>query len=140
MNEDCPEVAEEFTDPPSSVFKLDIYKHIPFVNPEDYKLKDVNSIDPHKYFITSGDAVEKTRVMERDLWDLASELRRLIKTRPEIKEYEKKVWSAAGKARALLNRLTRIKLICDALFLETEWSDHVLYLLAKNPRKKEEII
>jgi len=121
-----------------TVYELVIYDHVPFVNPADYKV-EFESIDPHYYFITSGDAVEKTRVLEREMWELAGKVRKHIKTikKPTKlqKEYEKAVWNAAGKARTLLRRLREAR--GTDCFLETEWDDHKLLCVAKNPRSKE---
>lgn len=142
----------------STVFELILNDFIPFVDPKKYGIKRETGINPKDYFITSGDAVEKSKVLEKDLWKYAGELRkRSVKIiasekKVDIKEaqksyrngirplkpkrfceYESAVWSAAGKSRSMLNALIRAK--GDNCFLETEWDNHSLLCIQKNPRR-----
>jgi len=151
-------IGDDFGPERPAVFELVIEDHVPFVDPKAYGLTDVGYVKPHDYFVTSGDAVEKTRVMDRDLWKLAGDLRKhvyhliaeenkcspneaqdlfrdgvLPKHPPRFVEYESAVWKAAGQSRKLFNALLKAK--GDAIFLETEWNDHVLHVIPKNPRK-----
>lgn len=139
------------------VFQLVVEDHVKFVNPKTYGIKE-EFIDPHDYFITSGDAIQKAKILERDLWGLASRLRQRVvelimkeknisaakarerykkghgPQRPKkLKDYEKAVWAAAGQARRLINNLKKAR--GDACFLETEWDDHRLLCIPKNPRR-----
>ena len=154
------------------VFELVIDDHVPYVDPIVYKLKLSNSlsnipvIKPVNYYITSGDAVEKTKILDRDLWKLAGDLRKILidvvslyfkidskAAQRMLKEstakfpahianfisYENAVWKSAGRSRRLLSLLTRAR--GRDIFLETEWDhQHRLLLVRKNPRaatKKE---
>ena len=58
-----------------AVFVLVLEEHVPYVNPKEYGI-DEDGINPHNYFITSGDAVEKAKILERDLWSYAGDTRR----------------------------------------------------------------
>lgn len=68
-------------------------------------------IDPHQYFITSGEAIAKAEKLEKDIWLMA------------------------GKARQLKNMLKKAR--GPAVYLETEWNDSRLLLKRKNPRNKD---
>jgi hypothetical protein len=70
----------------------------------------ISPIDPKKYFVTSGEAVQKAKKLEEDIWSLA------------------------GKARSLRKLLEKAR--SPAVYLETEWMDGSrLILKRKNPRK-----
>lgn len=158
MEEFLPKVGELIGDPPPSVFELILEEHVKFVDPKKYNLNE-KSINPANYFITSGDAVEKTKVMERDFWNFAGELRKkcyaviaeensctnsraqeLYRTgvRPKepagLKEFESEIWKAAGACRKLLHALKKAK--GTNIFLETEWDNHRLLCIPKNPRAR----
>jgi len=140
-----------------SVFQLIIEDHIKFVNPKSFGIRE-QSINPRDYFITSGDAIQKAKVLEKELWKLASRLRQrvielmmaeskisIVKAREQYKKgkgpikpkklrnYEKAVWVAAGQAVKLRNKLKKAR--GDACFFETEWDDHRLLCIPKNPRR-----
>lgn len=140
-----------------SVFQLVIEDHIKFVNPKTYGIRE-EFINPREYFVTSGDAIQKAKILERDLWRLASNLRQKVIERlmqegnltvakarerykkgkgpqrpKKLKDYEKAVWAAAGQARKLINLLEKAR--GDACFFETEWDDHCLLCIPKNPRR-----
>jgi hypothetical protein len=161
MNDGFAKIGEPISEPPPSVFELVIEDHVPFVNPKSYGLANAGDltscINPADYFVTSGDAIEKTKILERDIWQLAGELRKrsyallekehgctsaeaqalfrdgIRPSRPKhFHEYEVAVWKAAGQARKLLNALSKAK--GDNCFLETEWENHKLLCIPKNPR------
>lgn len=156
-------IGDDYQDRPA-VFELVVYDHVPFVDPRNYGLTAADyldrCIDPARYYITSGDAVEKTKVLERDIWNLAGDLRKqsyvmiekelncssaqaqkqfrdgIRPRRPKrFSEYESDVWKAAGAARKLLNAL--IKARGEDCFLETEWDSHKLLCIPKNPRSQK---
>lgn len=146
------------TDPPAAVFELVVDDHVQWARPQDFGI-DRDGINPNDYFITSGDAVEKAKVLDRDLWRLAGDLRKemfkiiadengcdiakaqeLFRSgvRPlnpaRFHEYEAEVWKAAGQCRKMLNALKLAKGV--NCFLETEWDNsHRLLCIPKNPRK-----
>ena len=140
-----------------AVFQLIIEDHVDFVRPKKFGIKE-NSIDPNEYFVTSGDAVEKAKVLERHLWRLAGQLRSRVvqivskenkcsiaearekyrdgvgpKKPKKLRDFEKAVWVAAGQARKLVHLLKKAKGI--DCFFETEWDNHCLLCIPKNPRK-----
>ena len=49
-----------------SVFELIVSEHILRVDPKEFGV-ECESIDPNDYFVTSGDAVEKAKALEREL-------------------------------------------------------------------------
>lgn len=158
MNNELHKIGDPIDDDPPSVFELIIKDHVAFVNPRTYRLNNINSVNPADYFVTSGDAVEKARILERELWNLAGEIRKRvygiiekeqkcthaeaqIKWRKGIRPikprclsaYESAVWKAAGQARKLVTALKLAK--GSNVFLETEWDNHKLLCIPKNPRK-----
>ena len=118
-----------------SIFELRIQDHLNDIDPINFHIrKEVPSLDPKSYYITSGDALAKTMQLEHDLWSLAGKLRAMYKNK--YKKYVGAVWKCAGKCRALNNLLSAVK--GDACFLETEWSsDGELLCIPKNPRRKQ---
>lgn len=155
---DYPKIGDRIVGDHPAVFELVLDEHVPFVDPKHYGIKNEEGINPRNYFITSGDAVEKTKILDRDLWKYAGDTRKKAYeiiasehniglqeaqkmyrdgTRPSkpkrFSDYEKALWSAAGKARALLNALIKAK--AENCFLETEWEHHRLLCIPKNPRR-----
>ena len=151
-------VGDPFEEPKPSVFELVIEDHVAFVNPADYGITDTTGINPADYYITSGDAIEKAKVLEKILWKYAGDLRKrtyeivaeensctpleahaLFRSgiRPQspsrFSEYEAAVWKAAGRSRKMRNALEKAK--GEDCFLETEWDNHKLLCIPKNPRK-----
>lgn len=159
MNDEYPKVSEEICGEHPAVFELVLEEHVPYVNPASYGIRDLKGVNPTDYFITSGDAVEKARILEKDLWQFAGEMRTRILdlliqehkvdakaaqdlyksgTRPtkpkRFGEFENAAWKAAGQARSLLNSLRKAK--GTNIFLETEFdTNHRLLCIPKNPRK-----
>jgi len=117
---------------------LDVTSHVPFINPKDYNITDVEGVNPDDFFITSGDAVIKAGVLQRRLWEFAGEMRKKFGKSKNKKHttFVRDIWSAGGKARAFVNYLTKVR--GDAIFLEIERRDHVLYAIPKNPRGRED--
>lgn len=161
MKDDLIKIGEDIPDQRPSVFELIVEDHVTFVNPKSYGLTGTEylaeCVNPADYFVTSGDAVEKAKILEKKIWHLAGELRRrsylMIEnehgctpaeaqamfregTRPSrpkrFHEYEAAVWKAAGQSRKLLNALIKAK--GEDIFLETEWDSHKLLCIPKNPR------
>jgi len=159
MSDKRAKIGEEIiADDRPSVFELILDDHVIYANPKDYDLKDIDGINPYDYFVTSGDAVQKAKVLEKNMWEHAGNLRKLIYQRiadenqvsvldaqqlfrdgtkvkdpARLCEYEKLVWKAAGKARRLHQALVEAK--GSDCFLETEWDNHILLCIPKNPRK-----
>lgn len=130
-------IGEPFEEQPA-IFELRLDDHILDIKPESFKLtdEDTPSINPHDYFITSGDAVLKATKLEQDLWTLAGKAQSYGGKKPTKKyqSYTKAIWKAAGQARSLLAKLKEAR--GDSCFLETEWRNHALLCIPKNPRKR----
>lgn len=120
-------------------FHVIIDDHVPTVRPGMYGIMDLDTVNPNAYFITSGDAVSKATVLDRDMWDAAGQARKKYgnSKNKEHQEFLKLVWGAAGRTRKFLNFLKSLR--AEHIFLETEWRDHKLYCIPKDPRKKEPI-
>lgn len=125
-------IGEPFVEPPI-VFQLDVSDHIQYVDPSDYGLKDIKSIDPNQYFITSGDAVEKAKILYAHYVKLRDELQALGSTDQNMINYTTAIAFATEQAATMLEHLKKAK--GDHCFLETEWDCHVLYVKAKDPRR-----
>jgi hypothetical protein len=150
-------VGDEIVGPLPAVFELVVSDHVQWTDPRAYGL-DRDGINPADYFVTSGDAVEKARVLDKDLWRLAGDLRKEMfnliaaendcdllhahelyrsgvrpQSLPGFGDYEAAVWRAAGQARKLLSALKKAK--GSNIFLETEWNNHTLLCIPKNPRR-----
>ena len=157
--DELPRIGCEIGENKPSIFELVLSDHIEFVDPKDFGI-EAESINPADYFVTSGDAAEKARVLEEDYWKLAGKLRRQIyqkiirelgvsykealyhynnsdKPKDGLYGYMNAIWRNAGKARKLHNLLDEAR--GEDCFLETEWDeDHRLRCIPKNPRGPRE--
>lgn len=110
----------------NKVFILEVNEHIEPLNPKDYDY-DHQPITPTKYFVTSGDAIEKTKVLIRHIKALNSKVPLDHHFKTIIEKYEQ-------QATTLLNLLIQAR--GKDCFLETEWGEnHTLRCIPKNPRK-----
>jgi hypothetical protein len=153
-------IGEPFGNELPQVYELRIDDHVQYINPEDYGLKGEQFIKPSDYFITSGDAIEKTRILYRDLHDLANSLKDKCinaivedsqctsekaqktydrgvpnKKWSKLQEYATEVARVAIDGSILLHELIKAK--GPNVFLETEWNSHHLLCIPKNPRKAQ---
>jgi len=132
MDKYCPHIGEATG---SSLYKLDLSDFVrPLNPPSQYNLEPIN---PEDYFITSGDAVQKTQYLCDVLWRNAGKARRQLhrmkEPTAEAIEFEKECWRQAGACKRMLNALIRAR--GDFVFLETEWNaEHELLCIPKNPR------
>lgn len=142
-----------------AVYQLVISEIIDNVKPKTYGISSEKGLDPNMYFVTSGDAVEKAKVLQKEMWQYAGQVRKRCldllasehncsatkaqtlyskgkrPSKPKrFGEFEAAVWKAAGQTRKLVNLLTKVKGV--DCFLETEWDDHKLLCIPKNPRSK----
>lgn len=105
-------------------YELDVKEHVSILDPSKYGSKDP-VLDPVQYFITSGDAVAKSKALLRDLQEVVAKAKgRYATAAKKVVKQAEKLISDLETARG------------DACFLETEWEDHVLYVIPKNPRDK----
>ena len=125
-----------------------------WVYPIDISHPDVSvQIDPKKYFVTSGEAVTKSTILENDLWECYNKIIKLIITLFEdesldpieslrsnkLIKFDSKLqqcllvsWKSACQARFLTIHLTEAR--GTHLFLETDWHDGNIICYPKNPR------
>lgn len=116
----------------ADIYILKLEKYVRHIEPHEFGLPSgIPSINPLEYFITSGDAIKKTISLSARIQELISSLKSqyhdVIRYRVSLELLLKSV--------ELLKRDLEFAR-GDALFLETEWSDHVLYVIPKNPRAK----
>lgn len=122
----------------SKAFKLVIHDHVQPFNPVDHGVDDIRAIDPADYFVTSGDAVEKAKVLAGDLWDVAKQAKAKYGSSKNKKHKAliDEIWRVASRASQFIRTLEGVR--GDAIFLETDWLDHTLYVVPKNPRSKDD--
>lgn len=119
------------------VYELHIYDFMEVLEPPaGFTL---SKFDPQDYFVTSGDAIQKTTYMSRILWLYAGQARRELNKMEspteEAKQFERRCWVQAGASNKLLGMLTKVR--GSDIFLETEWFNHVVLCIPKNPRSKD---
>lgn len=131
-----PKITKKFVK--SQVYELDINDFLSKLTPPPGF--SVKPIDPTDYYITSGDAIQKTKYLAKILWDYAGrvrhELHEMENPTLEQSEFESECWRQAGAATKLLNLLIKVR--GEDVFLETEWDAHRLICIPKNPRSKQE--
>jgi len=135
--------------PKGYIFKIDEW-----VNCLKIKHELINIIiDPKMYFVTSGEAVTKSTILESDLWDCYRSLLNiiinifedegldplysfrhnlLIKFDMELQKCLLQCWRSACQSRYLTTHLTEAR--GTHLFLETDWQDGSILCYPKNPR------
>lgn len=156
MTEIC-KIGESFGNVRPAFFELVLDDIIEFVNPADYDLKDETGICPKHYYITSGDAIEKAKILEKDIIAYISRLQEKVlmayeneylvgrekaveyytakKSLPsKILQYLEAYIDAKTGARRLIDELVKAK--GEYCFMETEWENHSLHVIPKNPRNK----
>lgn len=118
-------------------YELDVYDFLQVLDPP--KGFDLSRIDPNDYFVTSGDAIQKTQYLTKVLWENAGNARRQLNDIEEPNgeqiEFESDCWKQAGAVRRLMNALLEAK--DKNVFLETEWKEHRLIVIPKNPRLRK---
>jgi len=121
-----------------TVFEINVYDHLNHIDPAQFDLHDVPSLNPESYYVTSGDAICKTVQLHRDLWALVGTIQKTVnRTKKPTKKmlaYLKALYGCAVRSQVLINKLKIAK--GDAIFLETEWRDRRVIAVAKNPRPK----
>lgn len=139
-----------------TVFELVMEQHVQFVDPVKYGLH-IESVDPNDYFVTSGDAIQKTIYMSYQIKNLADKINQACIEREwnkidrldtsntihpirlnesnmsQLQEYRRDLMVNYAKSLRLIELLTEAK--GSYVFLETEWNNHRLLCIPKNPRK-----
>lgn len=141
-------------DPP--VFELIIDSHVNHIDPKLFNV-DEESINPADFFVTSGDAIQKTKYLKQCFEKLALVLKEkcLLLISEEEKNQEKVLnifnknlpdeeWSHTQSYYNAINKnisktAELVRLLEEAkgsnVFMETEWNNHHLLCIPKNPRK-----
>ena len=102
------------------IYELVVNEFVEPINPPSGI--QLEQIDPNQYFITSGDAIQKTKYMAKVLWAYAGRARKILKSvkKPpkDLVEFEKHCWKQAGGVNRMLAALIRAR--GKDIFLETE--------------------
>lgn len=116
----------------AEVYVLNLDSYLRYMKPAEFGLPSaVPTINPFDYFITSGDAIKKTIMLRSDL---ISTISRVLSLYTDALRYKLALTTLLSSIDKLLSDLEFAR--GDALFLETEWYDHVLFVVPKNPRVK----
>ena len=125
----------------SNVYELRVYDFLEILDPPPNF--DLPRIDPQDYFITSGDAIQKAGYLISILWEYAGNARKQLNklqsskpkkwTAKDVK-FEKKCWEQAGAAQRMQKTLEETR--GEDIILETEWNEHRVLCIPKNPRKR----
>lgn len=114
-------------DEQKQAYEVDIDNLIPIVNPTLFGVGG-KVIRPRDYFITSGDAIAKSRVLLKDIFSY---------TVSQNNDLRLLAMRAAECTSLVIEKLETWR--GDAIFMETEWNDHKLLCIPKNPRKRKPI-
>jgi hypothetical protein len=119
-----------------TVFEIKIYDHLDHIDPAEFELSNVPTLDPKMYYVTSGDAICKTQQLQKDLWILVGQVQKIAGKKPpkKLAAYLKVLYRCAARSQVLIDKLKVARR--DAIFLETEWRDRRVICVAKNPRPK----
>jgi len=112
----------------ASIYELDIYDHVQPIDPALYGADGI-FFNPQQYFITSGDAISKTKF-------LIQELTTYLPNTSNNELWQDATLQAIVGAKSMLEYLIAAR--GEAIFMETEWNNHRLYTIPKNPRNREE--
>lgn len=117
----------------ADVYELVIEDHVQYIDPKNYKLTNALEICPKEFYVTSGDAVEKTKALLREYKSIISQLTAKA-TSSKLADYVADLILQQSAAEEMLALL--IKARGTSIFLETEWNQHHLLCIPKNPRAK----
>ncbi len=129
-----------------AVFQLDLYDLVGTIKATDYSI-DATDVDPRIYYVTSGDAISKTLYMQKMVRSIyltysdklcnktqESTLEtQEVFTKNGLRDYVSALNAMLSKIDQLLSHLYIAR--SDNCFLETEWENHTLLCIPKNPRK-----
>jgi len=134
---DLPILGKENVVSPVDSFILDITHYLDVIRPKDYFIFR-EDFDPHTYFITSGDAINKTQMLIADLDSYKTHIQECINYQKAYTNIELEflciIDNAIASAYQLLSDLYTAK--GENCFLEIEWEDHNIRVVPKNPRAR----
>lgn len=115
------------------VFELRISDYImPITPPRELNLP---KFDPNRYYITSGDAIQKTLQLIEEMEELRKPITDMPGEMPtQVRDFVTKLSNAIDAAHRMMTDLAKAR--GTALFLETEWAQNVLICMPKNPRSR----
>lgn len=138
---DHPKIGEKIDEPaPCYQLILDDFIEV-LLPPTDFPTEslDPKVMDPNQYFITSGDAVQKTEQLDKDAFTYAGKVRSILyhieAPTEAMKEFEQRCWKVAGGIRSMRHALIEAR--GTAIFMETEWNNGCLLCIPKNPRPRK---
>ena len=114
------------------VFELRISDYImPITPPRELSLP---KFDPNRYYITSGDAIQKTLQLIEEMEEIRTPINSIVDPPLPVQEFITKLSNAIDAAHRMMTDLAKAR--GTALFLETEWAQNVLICMPKNPRSR----
>jgi hypothetical protein len=119
-----------------AAYELVVCEHVPVLDPAAYGLSGAK-FDPSEYYQTSGEAVQKAKVLLKDLRKYAASITELAGETSQIKALREAAERALVGAQRMYDLLVAAR--GKNVFLECEWSDHRLWVIGKNPRAKPEL-
>lgn len=137
MHETTPKIGS--AGPGYTVYELDIYDFMqPLEPPPEFEM---DNVDPVRFFITSGDAIQKVEYIIEFLGEYKgqaeSKYSEMEDQNEEMAEFVFDCSEQLECAKKLLDELIYVR--GDNVFLETEWIEHKLRCLVKNPRARQRI-
>lgn len=121
---------------PVDAFILDVGIYVDIIHPK-LNFVFIEDFDPSTYFITSGDAIEKTKSLCKDLTEYKTDVLKTIQTLNFFTDSELDLLSTIDKAIENSSRLLNDLYVAkgENCFLETEWESHEQKVIPKNPRR-----
>ena len=121
---------------PVDAFILDVSVYIDILRPkQSFIFRE--DFDPASYFVTSGDAIEKTKNLSADLKKYKYDIIRTVEVLGSFTDIElefvNQVDTAIENSQTMLADLYAAK--GENCFLETEWESHEQKVVPKNPRR-----
>lgn len=127
------EIGTPFVKRPS-IFSLNIDDVFPTIDPSSFGFI---KITPRNYYVTSGDAIQKALYMKNDIINLKKSLGEISREGQDNQSFVHQSLmtecdDAIRSTNKLLDNLYEAR--GEFVFLETEWDDHHLLCIPKNPR------
>ena len=121
---------------PVDAFILETSVYIDIVRPKS-NFVFIEDFDPSTYFVTSGDAIEKTKSLKQALAEYKTDVQRSIEILNYYTDPELELLNIIDAAMQGCDKMLEDLYIAkgENCFLETEWEAHTLCVVPKNPRR-----
>lgn len=135
MMADYPRIGRKVEGETDEVYELIISDFVtPLIPPAGSKL---DAVTPADYFITSGDAIQKTDQLYRDIAGFGRRLQQAIQEEsdPKLRELDNQCTKELQGALNMRKALETSR--GSSVFMETEWEQGKLLCIPKNPRLRK---